>query len=70
MDLPGYDAWKLASPDDDRCEFCGVHERSCRAGWQPDECTGQCGQRWRDPDAEMEAKRDDAEFFRAVGWDD
>lgn len=23
--LPGYDAWKTHNPDDDRCEFCGVH---------------------------------------------
>jgi hypothetical protein len=60
--LPGYDAWKLASPDDDdpRCEFCGVSDRSSllRAGWQPDGCTGECGRSWRDPDAENDAMRD------------
>lgn len=58
-DLPGYDDWKTHNPDDDRCEHCGVHPRECREGWQPDRCTGECGRRWRDPDAEYEAKRDD-----------
>jgi hypothetical protein len=57
--LPGYDAWKTTDPDDGRCEFCGVHPREFRAGWQPTECTGECGRRWRDPDAEYEQMRDD-----------
>ena len=57
--LPGYDAWKLASPADGFCEFCHVHELDYRAGWQPDCCTGHCGVRWRDPDAERDAKLDD-----------
>lgn len=47
--LPGYDDWKTHNPDDDRCEFCGVHPRECRGGWQPDLCTGECGRSWRDP---------------------
>lgn len=55
-DLPGYDAWKLASPDDDYCEYCGIHERSCRAGWEPDCCTGECGRQWRDPDFERDLR--------------
>lgn len=59
--LPGYDAWKLASPDDDYCEHCGAHDRKARAGWQPDDCTGECGRRWRDPDHERDARRDDWE---------
>lgn len=60
--LPGYDDWKTHNPDDDRCEFCGVHERQCRDGWQPDQCTGECGQSWRDPDAEYERMRDEPEM--------
>ena len=57
MSLPGYDEWKLASPDDGYCEFCGAHERRCRDGWRPDECTGECRQSWRDPDYEYDCMR-------------
>lgn len=60
MELPGYDEWKTHNPDDDRCEFCGANPDDCRAGWQPECCTGECGQGWRDPDAENDARRDDA----------
>jgi hypothetical protein len=61
MGLPGYDAWKTMSPDDadPRCEHCGASDHSTAKGWQPDACTGECGIRWRDPDAEYEASRDD-----------
>lgn len=59
MGLPGYDEWKTHNPDDDRCEFCGAHEREARGGWQPEGCTGECQQEWRDPDAEYDAMRDD-----------
>lgn len=59
-----YDDWKTHNPDDDRCEFCGVHPRECRGGWQPDACTGECGQKWRDPDAEREMERDDGDLYR------
>lgn len=64
MNLPGYDAWKTMSPDDENpcCEFCGASERAFSAkvkGWQPDCCTGDCNKAWRDPDAEYEAMRDD-----------
>ena len=61
MGLPGYDAWKTMAPDDEdpRCEFCGASERESRKGWQPSACTGDCGTRWRDPDAEYEVMRDE-----------
>jgi hypothetical protein len=61
MTLPGYDAWKTQSPDDEnpQCEFCGIHESACRGGWQPDCCTGECGRSWRDPDAEYDRMRDE-----------
>jgi hypothetical protein len=55
-----YDDWKTHNPDDDRCEFCGVAPWECRGGWQPDQCTGECHQSWRDPDAEYEKMRDEA----------
>ena len=57
--LPGYDAWKTHNPDDDRCEYCGVHPRDCSGGWQPDRCTGECGAVWRDPDFEYDRMRDE-----------
>lgn len=60
MDLPGYDDWKTHNPADDCCEFCGADPRYCRAGWEPDGCTGECGKVWRDPDAERDRIRDDA----------
>lgn len=61
MDIPGYDNWKLMSPYDENpcCEFCGADERLASKGWQPSCCTGECGIKWRDPDAEYEASRDD-----------
>lgn len=56
--LPGYDAWKLASPEDERdgpCPFCGAYStRSCEL----EEETGCCP--WEesepDPDALREAR--------------
>ena len=56
-----YDAWKLMSPDDEnpRCEFCGASDKQSSRGWQPNNCSGECGVRWRDPDAEYDAKRDE-----------
>jgi hypothetical protein len=60
-DIPGYDAWKTASPDDGYCEFCGAHEREFCGGWQPARCTSECRRGWRDPDAEYEAMRDEPE---------
>jgi hypothetical protein len=61
MNLPGYDAWKTMSPDDENpcCEFCGVSDRAAAKGWHPDCCTGECRKSWRDPDAEYEAMRGD-----------
>lgn len=65
-----YDDWKTHNPDDDRCEFCGVHPRECRGGWQPDRCTGECSQSWRDPDAEYEKMRDDGQPSEMQEWHD
>lgn len=60
-----YDAWKLESPEEESdrlygpwCEFCECHIPR-GANYQPDCCTGACGTRWRDPDADYEAMRDD-----------
>lgn len=61
MSLPGYDEWKTTDPDDGRCEFCGVHERDCRDGWEPDCCIGKCGRHWRDPDYERDLRNEDRE---------
>lgn len=61
-----YDEWKTHDPADDRCEYCGADPSDCRAGWQPHGCTGECGHVWRDPDAELEERRDrerDMEIF-------
>jgi hypothetical protein len=59
MDLPGYDDWKTSNPDDLRCEHCGAGPECLERGWQPDGCNGECGIKWRDPDDERDAKRDD-----------
>lgn len=59
MNLPGYDEWKTHNPDDDRCQFCGAEPGSVSGGWQPSGCTGECRRKWRDPDAEREARRDE-----------
>lgn len=56
MDLPGFDAWLTHNPDDDRCEFCGA--LPTQMGWQPEECTGECRRRWRDPDDERDRRMD------------
>ena len=61
MSLPGYDEWKTHDPADDCCEFCGADPRYCR-GWEPRDCTGECGIRFRDPDAEYDAMRDEELF--------
>ncbi|AZO29294.1 hypothetical protein [Mesorhizobium sp. M1B.F.Ca.ET.045.04.1.1] len=66
MSIPGYDAWKLMTPEEDYesrggklCPFCGAYSpRQCEL----DEDTGGvCA--WEesqpDPDALMEARRDD-----------
>lgn len=58
-ELPGYDDWKTHNPDDDRCEFCGAYPWEKRTGWQPEKCTGECKIKWRDPDAEYDAWRDE-----------
>jgi hypothetical protein len=53
-----YDQWKTHNPADDNCQYCGASPRECRAGWEPMNCSGKCGIRWRDPDAEYDAMRD------------
>lgn len=55
-----YDAWKTTPDAESTCEVCGAGASMFRNGWQPDECTGECGIKWRDPDAEYDAMRDDA----------
>lgn len=57
-ELPGFDAWLSHNPEDDKCEFCGAHPSECRSGWKPDDCTGECGRRWRDPDTEYDKKEE------------
>lgn len=63
----GYDNWRISNPEDDRCEFCGVHPRECRGGWQPDRCTGECGRSWRDPDYERDLRMEDEWLDRRFG---
>ncbi len=58
-DLPGYDAWKTRDPDEDRCEFCGVNMRYADMRFGPDECTGECGRRFDDPDRARDERMDD-----------
>jgi hypothetical protein len=57
MDIPGYDEWKTHNPADDCCEYCGADPRYC-TGWQPEECSGECGRSWRDPDYELDMRRE------------
>lgn len=61
MSLPGYDDWKTHNPDDDRCEHCGAHPEARRGGWQPEQCTGECGTAWRDPDFENDQRREEGQ---------
>jgi len=69
--LPGYDAWKLMTPEEDHesrggkiCPFCGAYSsRSCELD---EETGGVCP--WEesedepDPDYLMEMRRDDRDF--------
>jgi hypothetical protein len=63
MNIPGYDAWKLASPDDDRddqiCPMCGAYSsRSCEL---LEESGGVCPWEESQPDADyLRDRRDDA----------
>ena len=61
MDLPGYDEWLAHNPADDRCEYCGAEPFEVRRGWQPKDCSGECGRAWRDPDDEYDRKRDEGD---------
>lgn len=67
--LPGYDAWKLMTPEEDHesrggkiCPFCGAWSpQSCEL---EDETDGVCP--WEenepDPDYLLEMRRDDRDF--------
>ncbi|MRX31872.1 hypothetical protein [Aminobacter sp. MDW-2] len=68
MKIPGYDAWKLASPEDDRgdtlCPFCGAYSRrSCEL---EEESGGVCP--WEesqpDPDDQRDQRDEDRRFDR------
>ena len=53
MNIPGYDAWKLAGPDDDRNEVGTEEGQPCNRyhepgedaprGYRPKPCTGEMG---------------------------
>lgn len=69
MNLPGYDAWKTETPEDERerifgplCPFCGAYSpRQCEL---EEETDGVCP--WEesepDPDDLMEQRREDREM--------
>jgi hypothetical protein len=60
MSLKGLDAYLTTDPREYLCDYCGADARyEGRDGWQPWCCTGKCGRRWRDPDAEYDALRDE-----------
>ena len=71
MSIPGYDNWKLMTPEEDRearfgplCPFCGAYStRSCEL---LEETGGSCP--WEesepDPDYLMEMRREDRERDR------
>jgi hypothetical protein len=79
MSIPGYDNWKLMTPDEDYesgggklCPFCGAYSpRQCEL---EEESGGICP--WEesepDPDDLMEARREDERMERELprGWDD
>lgn len=54
MELPGYDDWKLASPDDERsdtlCPFCGAYASSSRQCELFEESGGVCPWEESQPD--------------------
>lgn len=60
MSIPGYDNWKLASPDDERgdtlCPFCGAYSpRQCE---MEEETGGNCP--WEEVREQEEYARDEA----------
>jgi hypothetical protein len=57
--LRGLDEWLTRDRSDDTCDFCGCHQSERLDGYQPKHCTGECGERWRDPDAEREMRREE-----------
>ncbi|TIX28784.1 hypothetical protein [Mesorhizobium sp.] len=67
MSIPGYDAWKLMTPEEDYeskggkvCPICGAHDNA-RCGML-DEPDGFCAWEEPDPDILMEQRREDREF--------
>ena len=78
MSIPGYDAWKTETPEDERerifgkslCPFCGAYS--------PDRCEleeeteGNCP--WEmsqpDPDDLLNQRREDVRMDLTRGWDD
>lgn len=66
MTIPGYDAWKLASPDDDLtlCPFCGAYSpRNCELEEESDGCCP-----WEesqpDPDDQRDIRDEDRRLDR------
>lgn len=60
MKIPGYDAWKLASPEDERgdtlCPFCGAYSRrSCEL---EEESGGICPWEESQPEPDPDYLRD------------
>lgn len=81
MSIPGYDNWKLMTPDEDYessggklCPFCGAYDPSHCEMIEDMEGLFSCP--WEesepDPDALMEQRREDREFEARLprGWDD
>lgn len=59
MGLPGYDAWKLMSPEDERrgcCPFCGAYASSQCEFEDDTECPWEESQ--PDPDALRDSRND------------
>jgi hypothetical protein len=81
MSIPGYDNWKLMTPDEDYesrggklCPFCGAYDPSrCE---MIDDMEGSFSCPWEesepDPDALMEQRREDRELEARFprNWDD
>ncbi|MET3648080.1 hypothetical protein [Phyllobacterium ifriqiyense] len=75
MSIPGYDNWKLMTPEEDReskslCPFCGAYSsKQCEL---EEETNGCCP--WEeiepDPDYLRDVRNEDREFFDRMGGDD
>ncbi len=72
-DLPGYDAWKLASPDDDApesiCPWCGAwSRRNCEMEEEMGSCPWEDSE--PDPDHLRDIRDEDRVFFDRMEGDD